>query len=163
MAMSEPDPLNPNYYVFGSVCELPGALPQPWSKPLPGVAAGQLEDHIIKSSILKQDRKITVYTPAGYKKSEKPYGLVVFFDGLLEFPAVPAAVILDNLIAKGMIPPVVAATIPNISGKTRSPELSCSKDFADFWLRKWFLGFEKTIMSLRILSKRPYKASVWAA
>ena len=143
VAMSEPDPLNPNYYVFGSVCELPGALPQPWSKPLPGVAAGQLEDHIIKSSILKQDRKITVYTPAGYKKTEKPYGLVVFFDGLLEFPAVPAAVILDNLIAKGKIPPVVAATIHNISGKTRSPDLSCSKDFADFlatemvpWIRK---------------------------
>lgn len=143
VAMNEPDPLNPNYYVFGSVCELPGASPQPWSIRLPGVAPGQLKDHIIKSSILKQDRKITIYTPVGYKKSEKPYGLVVFFDGILREPAIPAADILDNLIAKGIIPAVVAATIHNISGKTRSPDLSCSKDFADFlatemvpWIRK---------------------------
>jgi len=90
--------------------------------------------------VLKNNRRLTIYTPPGYSKDAKPYGLVLVFDGDTYLRTVPTPVILDNLIAAGRIPPVVAVMIGNVA---RGTELPCNPAFADFlsselvpWLRR---------------------------
>jgi enterochelin esterase-like enzyme len=140
------DPLNPRDVtvqgMLASLVELPGAPPQPWLKRLPGVPEGKLSAHKIKSEVLKQERAFTVYTPANYDPKGEPCGLLVLFDGPFYESAdeIPGPVILDNLIAKKKVPPLVAVFVKHID---RNKELGFSDPFADFlakelapWLRK---------------------------
>jgi enterochelin esterase family protein len=151
-ALRQRDPLNPKA-IFddprdpdvlahrgASVLEMPDAPPQPWIKKRPDIPEGKLEDARIESALLKNNRKLTVYTPPGYSRDAKPYGLVLVFDGDTYLRTVPTPVILDNLIAARRIPRVVAVMIGNVA---RSTELPCNPVFADFlsselvpWLRR---------------------------
>ncbi len=60
---------------------------------------------------------------------KKPYGLLVLSDGGLYVNAAHVATTLDNLIAAGVIPPLVAVMLDN---PNRGRELSCSSAYADF-------------------------------
>src|SRR5262249_35728906 len=109
-----PDPLNPRKYAYRSVVELPDAPPQPWIVRRPGVPSGRLVTHTLPSRILKEDRTITIYTPPGYDGSGKRCSLLVLFDGQAyggnpEATHIPTPIILDNLITRKLIPPMVAA------------------------------------------------------
>ena len=74
--------------------------PSPGSKKRPDVPEGKkLDEAHIESALLKNNRKLTVYTPPGYSKDAKPYGLVLVFDGDTYLHTVPTPVILVNLIA----------------------------------------------------------------
>jgi enterochelin esterase family protein len=135
-ASLRPDPLGRRVYAERSVVELPAAPPQRWSEPLEGVRQGKREAHKIPSAALKMERAVTVYTPAGYDPKGKECGLLVVFDGeasggdLTGFNPIPGHVILDNLIAKERIAPVVAVFVE--SGPTRDRDLGCSAAFVDF-------------------------------
>jgi enterochelin esterase family protein len=61
--------------------------------------------------------------------SGQPYGLLILFDGWEYTHWIPTPTILDNLVAKGRIPPLVAVMIdtPN-----RGRELPCYPPFVDF-------------------------------
>ncbi len=135
-------PLDPDVLVHrgASVLELPDAPAQPWINKRSDVPQGKLEESRIESALLKNNRKLTVYTPPEYSKDAKPYGLVLVFDGDTYLRTVPTPVILDNLIAARRIPPVVAVLIGNVA---RGTELPCNPVFADFlnselvpWLRR---------------------------
>lgn len=129
------DPLNPKRFVglpATSLLELPGAPAQPWIKRLPGVPAGKVEEKRLKSAILGNERKVWVYTPPGYKTDGEPYGLLVLFDGFAYTLLVPTPVILDNLLAKSLIPPMVAIVLDNPTPASRRDELPCNARFADF-------------------------------
>lgn len=124
------DPLNPTRWLCGSnapaarcysMVELPGAIPQPWIVRNPATPTGKLEKHLIKSDLMKNERSITVYTPAGYKPPSR-YPLAVLFDESAYLSVVPTPVILDNLIAASKLPPVVAILVSNPGG-TRGSEL----------------------------------------
>lgn len=140
------DPLNPNKFpgfIPGSVVELPDAPPQPWIKRAEGVPAGKVEEKNIKSAILSNERKAWIYTPPGYKSDGKPYHLAVLFDGTAYTMLVPTPIILDNMIAKDLIPPMVAIVLDNPTPTSRSDELPCNARFADFlatevvpWMRQ---------------------------
>lgn len=142
----KPDPLNPNRFpgfIVGSSTELPDAPPQPWVKRAEGVAAGKVEEKKIKSTILGNERKAWIYTPPGYKTDGTPYHLVVMFDGTAYTMLVPTPVILDNMIAKALIPPMVAIVLDNPTQTSRNDELPCNARFADFlatevvpWMRQ---------------------------
>jgi enterochelin esterase family protein len=109
---------------------MPAAPPEPWLKRLPGVPAGTLTEKTIESSILKEHRKYTVFTPAAYDPKGPPLRMLVLFDGDSYFgDALPGDVILDNLIAKGKIPPVIAVFVIQ---EKRDKELNCSDRFADY-------------------------------
>ncbi len=144
-----PDPWAAHTYADDSVVELPGAKPQLWSERLAGVPQGKLEAFTLKSEFLKMDRTITVYTPAGYAPKGEPVGLLIVFDGessggdLKGFNPIPGPIILDNLIAKKRIDPVVAVFVE--SGQTRDRDLGCYLPFAEFvarelipWVRSHF-------------------------
>ena len=129
------DPLNPKTYPglpAPSVVELPAAPPQPWIKRSPDVPAGKIDEKKLKSSILGNERRAWVYTPPGYNTAGIPYGLMVIFDGVAYTIVVPTPVILDNLLAKGLIPPMVAVVLDNPTPTSRNVEMACNPRFADF-------------------------------
>jgi enterochelin esterase-like enzyme len=126
---------------------MPGAPPQPWVAQRKGVPTGKVEKYQFKSALLKNEREVAVYTPAGYLSAAKPYGLIVLFDEkpYIDDKTIPTPTILDNLIAENRIPPMIAVLIDNPPGDTRSRELPCNPTFADFlnfelvpWMRRLF-------------------------
>ena len=114
------------------MAELPGAPPQPWIVRNDAIPAGKVDKHKIASDLLKNERNLSVYTPPDYRANGKPYALLVLFDEGAYLNNVPTPVILDNLIAAGKIPPMVAVLIANPSQDTRSKELPPNPQFADF-------------------------------
>ncbi len=153
LATLQADPLNPRHYPSrngdASIVELPNAPLQPWIKPLPGEAAGKVEATKFKSAILNNERPVYVYTPPGYKASGQPYHLLVTLDGetyaaQTQTEPMPTPTILDNLIAKGHLPPVVAVMVGNAPG-ARLKELWYDEPFNEFlakelmpWVRQHY-------------------------
>ncbi len=151
------DPLNPKFFVWDptddepskyqkvSILELPDAPPQPWIKENPTVPKGTVENRTFKSSLLKNERTISVYLPPNYNKNSKPYSVFLLFDRAEYLKIVPTPTIMDNLIAANKIPPIVVALIdfPNSSNDARRDELSCNKNFTFFMrdeLLPWLKG-----------------------
>ena len=140
------DPLNPRpgyTSMPASAVELPGAPPQPWVTKQADVPAGKLEWKKLKSALLNNERALGIYTPPGYKTDGQPYGLLLLFDGPAYTLLVPTPVILDNLLAKNLLPPLLAVVISNPTPTSRDVELACNASFADFlakelvpWLRQ---------------------------
>jgi enterochelin esterase-like enzyme len=135
------DPLNPlqfteHYNEFNpyegnsfSAVELPSAEPQTWNVVRPNVPTGRVQRDTFRSKLLGNERPIWIYTPHGYTASKKPYGLLVLTDGGGYVNTARVATTLDNLIAAGLIPPLVAVMVEN---PNRWRELSCNSSFADF-------------------------------
>ncbi|MGH9940065.1 MAG: alpha/beta hydrolase-fold protein, partial [Blastocatellia bacterium] len=144
LAQLRRDPFNPRAFAYppnSTIVELPAAPPQPWINRLPDAPQGEIKTQKIMSEILKEERAIRVYTPPGYDPKGKPCGLLIFFDGEAVPFAIPLPTILDNLIAKGKIPPMVAVMVN--SQTTRSRDLACSEPFADFLAKElvtWVRG-----------------------
>jgi enterochelin esterase family protein len=138
------DPFNPRPFPFppgSTIVELAAAPPQPWIKRLPDAPQGEVKPHKIKSEILKEERAVRVYTPPGYDPKGNPSALLVYFDGEAVPFAVPLPTILDNLIARDKIPPMVAVIVN--SQTTRERDLACSGPFADFLAKEliaWVRG-----------------------
>ena len=144
----KPDPLNPRTFAGRSVVELPNAPKEPWLARDPAVAAGTLTTPILHSDVLKEDRSVAVYLPAGHRAgAADPYPLLVVFDGesfgSRSESAIQTRTILDNLSAAKKIRPTVAVLV-NSQG-TRDRDLVCSEAFSDFlalelvpWCRREF-------------------------
>jgi enterochelin esterase family protein len=135
------DPLNPLQYAerineynpyevtFTSAVELPSAEPQTWNVVRPKVPTGRVQRDKFTSKTLGNERPIWIYTPHSYAAHKKPYPLLVLTDGGVYVNTARVATILDNLIAAGLIPPMVAVMVEN---PDRWRELSCSSAYADF-------------------------------
>jgi enterochelin esterase family protein len=121
--------LNPYEVNFFSALELPSAEPQYWSIPRPKVPGGRVQRDKFTSKLLRNERPIWIYTPHHYAAAKKPYPLLVLSDGGLYVNSARVATTLDNLIAAGLIPPLVAVMLDN---PDRGRELSCSAAYADF-------------------------------
>ncbi len=120
---------NPYEVTFASAVELPSAEPQSWSVVRPTVPTGRVQRDRFTSKVLGNERPIWIYTPHRYAADKKPYGLLVLTDGGLYVNTGRVATTLDNLIAAGVIPPLVAVMVDN---PDRGRELSCSSAYADF-------------------------------
>jgi enterochelin esterase family protein len=126
------DPLNPaSLWGEESILSLPGAPPEPYLLARPGIPAGQVEEHRVDSAILGNQRTVWVYTPPAYGAGDAPYGWLLLFDGD-GYLGVGLPTMLDNLIAEGRIPPLVAILVANVSHKDRAYELCCNPRFAEF-------------------------------
>lgn len=109
-----------------SVLVMPGATPLPWLGERPGVPRGTLHAHTFRSEILGNERPVWVHTPAGFDPGRaEPYPFVVIFDGEAHHSG-PG--VLDNLVAAGEIPPVVAILVNQIG--IRGEELTCNPAFS---------------------------------
>lgn len=121
------DPLNKRDSI-----ELPGASPAAWGVPQPEVSKGRVENAKLKSEVLKNERRAWVYTPPGYVRDGKPYGLIVMFDGPMYTFLIPTPTILDNLLAKSKLPPMVAVILDNPTFRSRETEFACYEPYAEF-------------------------------
>jgi enterochelin esterase family protein len=138
LALLQIDPLNPRHCpaTFGShsaaasFVELPEAAKLVWNAPPEENAKGKVETAAIESGILKLDKKLWIYTPTGFAGSGDGYPLLVLFDGDRNVMWMPT--ILDNLIAKKQIPPLVAVLVDDSQPSARGTELPCNPAFADF-------------------------------
>ena len=114
--------------------EMPGAPRQPYVTVRPDISHGKTETTGIVSAALKEERKITVYTPPGYD-GHTPADLLIVFDGVTygavpEQTEVPTPTILDNLLAEKKIRPTIAILVWTMGKRMR--DLTGSKPFADF-------------------------------
>lgn len=114
---------------FYSAIELPSAEPQVWNVVQSKVPAGRVQRDKFRSKLLDNERPIWIYTPHGYPADKKPYSLLVLSDGGSYVNTAGVATTLDNLIAAGLIPPIVAVMVDN---PNRWLELSCNSAYADF-------------------------------
>jgi enterochelin esterase-like enzyme len=144
-ARFQSDPLNPHHAQDAidktpasadaeSLVELPGAPAQLWIRQS-GKPAGQLKRYQFRSEVLNNERNVTVYSPPGYKSNGRPFRLLVVFDGEAYTGSIPTPTILDNLIAAGKIPAVVAVFVDNPRENQpyqRTLELSCNASFTRF-------------------------------
>lgn len=132
-ARAKPDPNNPHDESGMSRAELPAAPAQPWIAARADVAKGKLTELTLASAMMQEPRRVAIYTPASYDPA-RTYPLVIAFDGetygMAGDPTLPLPTILDNLIAAGKIPPVVAALVANQG--TRDRDLPGSEPFAHF-------------------------------
>ena len=116
----------------GSIVELPGAPVSPWISRQPDIPKGKLDGARIKSTILNNERRAWVYTPPGYTRDGKAYGLIVMFDGPMYTLLIPTATILDNLLAQSKAPPLIALILDNPTASSRNTEFACYEPFAEF-------------------------------
>jgi enterochelin esterase family protein len=107
------DPLNParagDPFGENSVCRTFGYARPAWSEPR-GAAPGRIEAIAVTSRAFGETRTERVYLPAGHDPTQT-YPLVIIHDGpdFVSYADLP--VLLDNLIAAGDIPPVIAALV----------------------------------------------------
>ena len=115
-----------------SLFEGPNAPPEPWLEARDGVPKGRVRRQTYRSAILGNTRDVDVYLPPGYDERGKGYPFVVLFDGnsYLRSAALPTQ--LDNLIADGAIPPLVAFLVGRIDREHRNRELPPNPEFARF-------------------------------
>ncbi|HMG37004.1 MAG TPA: alpha/beta hydrolase-fold protein [Blastocatellia bacterium] len=140
------DPLNHRGAMGGgSIVELPDVSPQPWNAIQADIPHGKLEAATVKSAILKNERRAWVYTPPGYQQSGTPYPLIVMFDGPMYTLLIPSARILDNLISRDRVAPMVALVLDNPTAKSRDTEFACYEPYAEFiakeaipWVRRGY-------------------------
>jgi enterochelin esterase-like enzyme len=138
LAMLRTDPLNPHHCptTFGaygtdsSYVELPAAPRLVWNTPLNGIRRGEVEVRNLRSVALGGEKKVWVYTPAGFTRTRKRYPLLVLFDGDRNIYWIPK--LLDLLIAQRRIPPMVAVMTDESRPSVRNAELACNPKFAAF-------------------------------
>lgn len=108
------DPLNPQlaHDPFGanSVATSAGYEHPEWSIPDPAAKKGRIERTVLHSEAFGDDREITVYLPAAHREFGR-YPLLVAHDGADYMRYSQLQDVLDNLIHRLEIPPLVVALI----------------------------------------------------
>jgi enterochelin esterase family protein len=108
---------------------MPNAKEHIWLKENEHTPKGTINEFSFKSENLEEHRRIRVYTPHGYEKTNKPYKFLVLTDGDEYLNVLSVKPVLDNLIAEKRLPPIVVLFID--STDTREEELTCSDTFVD--------------------------------
>jgi enterochelin esterase family protein len=125
------DPLNPNKAAdpFGanSVCQGWGYVAPDWTQPDPTARAGSLEEFELASRHLGP-RRVRVYLPARFRRSRR-YPLLVCHDGDDYLRYADLKPVLDNLVHRLEIPPLVVGLI---SSPDRLKEYVGFEPHADF-------------------------------
>ena len=116
--------------------EMPNAPAQPYVKAKGDVPKGKTIQTTIKSTVLNEERQLSVYLPPNLDP-KRPCNLLIVFDGVTygglpnqAQAEVPTPTILDNLISEKKIGPTIAVLVPNMGHRNR--DLNGSKSFADF-------------------------------
>jgi len=106
------DPLNPlqaaDPFGANSVAQGHGYQRPEWTLPDAAARPGTLEEIALASAALGDDRHVAVYVPARFRRSRR-YPLLVVHDGLDYLHYASLQVVLDNLIHRLEIPPLIVA------------------------------------------------------
>ncbi|MFJ2743427.1 enterochelin esterase [Streptomyces sp. NPDC087440] len=96
-------------------------------------ARGAVSEHVVRSEILGNERRVHVYEPPG---GGQDLPVLVLMDGEMWQPGLDVAALLDNLIADGRIPPLLALLPESIDSDVRWDELACNERFVGFLERE---------------------------
>ena len=106
------DPLNPKIardpFGANSVCHTLGYETPEWTYPDPDARPGTLETVDVPSALHGRPQPVTLYRPARFKSSRR-YRVLVVFDGDDYVRFAGLKTVLDNLIHRYEIPPLVVA------------------------------------------------------
>jgi enterochelin esterase family protein len=131
--LSVTDPGNPRIFNESSVLDLSNSASQSYAVERAEVPNGKITRENIRSSVLSEERTVTIYTPPGFESSGEQYPIVMLFDGQWygggQKTHVPTPTIVDTLIAEKRIPPVIAVLV---HAKKRISELGGSVKFTQF-------------------------------
>lgn len=138
LATAKADPLNHHpwpqdavdAYAQSSILELAEAPAQKWIGER-GHPRGTLQTMSFESRDLGNRRTITLYRPPGFDPANRNTVLLILFDGKEYLERVDTPGMLDNMIAEGALPPVVAAFVANPDRQARARELPGNALFAD--------------------------------
>ena len=153
------DPGNPKVFDYGpfgqlSLLELPRAPNDALIHPSTSGQHGAVAQIAVHSRLLDQDRTIWVYTPPGKASAVgRQTPVVVFADGESYQSLIPAPTILDNLIDKGALPPVIAVFVAS-PGATRDRELNCNPQWSAFLATELIPWIEAHYPTTRVPRKR---------
>jgi enterochelin esterase family protein len=124
-----------------SLLELPSAAIDKWAIARAGVPRGTLLEPMVESVVLGEPRRVAVYRPTdeqteltegrnGHSTDGLP--VLVVFDGFLSRTVLKIPTTLDNLIADGKIPPLVALFVSSLDNHRRDEELRPGGSIMDF-------------------------------
>jgi len=112
------DPLNPRRieggYGENSELRMPKYVSPPEIEFHPDIPHGSITEMNLNSEILGNSRMIAVYTPHQYNRANESYPLALFHDGLEFLSLGRANNILDYLIARKRITPLIAVFVPPV-------------------------------------------------
>ncbi len=113
------DPNNPRTCPggFGPNSELamPSYVQPPEIKYYPEIPHGSLFDTTLFSTFLNNSRTIRIYTPPNYNSSSDSFGIIIMHDGLEYVSLASMHNVLDYLIHKNEIEPIIAVFIPPVN------------------------------------------------
>ena len=129
------DPRNPNTVTGGfgpnSELRMPAYIMPPEIAYYPNIAHGSTEDTLFYSINMGNSRTIRVYLPSGYQFSSASYPIILFHDGL-EYTTLGSAInVLDYLIDRDLIEPVIAVFVPPVN-RTEEYAGSLQNQFTQF-------------------------------
>ena len=105
------DPLNPvvatDPFGANSVCRGYGYVRPPWTLPDPAAKPGHLDEILLDSRALGTTRPLGLYVPAEFERGIR-YPLLVVHDGFDYLRYANLQIVLDNLIRRRDIPPLIA-------------------------------------------------------
>lgn len=96
------------------------------------VARGQVRHHRLPVGVLGDARQVGVYLPPGTHARDAALPWLLLLDGEGYLQTVGVADLLDNLIADGVLPPMVAIALDSVSPAKRGAELAPDSRLADF-------------------------------
>lgn len=126
------DPLNPRVardpFGANSVCHGEGYEVPEWTLPDPEARAGTIDELRLHSQLLGGTRRVALYLPARFRRRRR-YRLLVVHDGADYLRYAALQTVLDNLIHRQEIAPlVVALTVP----EDRNTEYAADERHAGF-------------------------------
>jgi len=126
------DPLNPHraHDPFGSnsVCAMPGYVVPRFVRPDPDTRPGRIVTFEHPSAVYPPHREVQVYLPSEYKEY-KEYPVLVVHDGRDYLAYADTKQVLDNLVARHEVAPLVAVFT---AGGDRNREYAASPRQADY-------------------------------
>lgn len=150
------DPLNQQQAMGGygpnSEIWMPRYSPAKEIEYRPNIPHGKLDTLSFKSKLLRRTHPVFMYTPAGYKKSLRPYPCIYVTDGGEYITLALMINVLDNLIAENRIEPVVGIFI---DPRTDVRDAQTSKRMIDYSLSDTFVN--SLITELRPMLMKKYK------
>ncbi|GJM22484.1 MAG: hypothetical protein DHS20C15_23990 [Planctomycetota bacterium] len=106
------DPLNDKLahdpYGANSVCQSAGYEVPEWSHEDPDARPGEVRERLMHSEALGGERRVRVYLPARYRDTRR-YPLLIAHDGTDTMNFAALKTVLDNLIHRHEIPPMIVA------------------------------------------------------
>ncbi len=127
------DPADPaDQTCYASLLELPDAPRERWSVPQPAVPAGGTDELELASAHLGGSRRVAVHRPAGVATAGRDLPLLVVFDGYLSRTVLSIPTTVDNLVAAGMIPPLLTIFVASPAAHRREDELRPGSPMFDF-------------------------------